>query len=144
MTYDASNRKQIRIAEKAATQLEAERIEFLRTALSTHQGRTWFYHFLADCRIFHVDPTFEPNRDYFIDGMRNVGMKTFLEIKTNCPDLYILMEQQEHARILSLNAASERSGSTDPGRDTQGRGSEPNSGDIDNPDYNPEHGGYDP
>lgn len=136
MTYDASNRKQIRLAEKAAEQLDAQRIEFLRAALSTIQGRTWFYHFLADCHIFHVQPTFDPYKDYFTDGERNAGMRTFLEIKSHCPDLYILMEQQEHARITALNAASERAGGTHLGRDTQGRGDEPSLGD-------PIHGPFD-
>lgn len=121
MTYDASNRKQIRVAEKAATDLDAQRIEFLRAALNTIQGRTWFYHFLADCGIFHIDPTFEPHRDYFALGMRNAGMKTFSEIKSYCPDLYILMEQQEHARLISLAAATERASGTNLGRDPQGR-----------------------
>ena len=121
MTYDASNRKQIRVAEKAAADLNAQRIEFLRAALNTIQGRTWFYHFLADCGIFHIDPTFEPHRDYFALGLRNAGMKTFSEIKSHCPDLYILMEQQEHARLISLAAASERASGTNFGRDAQGR-----------------------
>lgn len=131
MTYDASNRKQIRAAEKAAERLEQDRIEFIRAALATTQGRTWFYHFLADCGVFQIDPTFEPNRDYFALGMRNVGLKVFADIKSNCPDLYILMEQQEHARILSLTAATERSSSPNPGRDSQGRGerSEPHPDD---------------
>ena|ERR1700722_1467126 len=129
MTYDASNRKQIRIAEKAAADLESMRIEFLRAALSTPQGRTWFYHFLADCGVFRIEPCFEPNRDYFELGLRNAGMKVFADIKSNCPDLYILMEQQEHARILSLAAATERSSGSNPGRNSQGPGYDPLSPD---------------
>lgn len=117
MTYDASNRKQIRAAEKSADRLDQDRVEFIRAALATTQGRTWFYHFLADCGVFQIDPTFEPHRDYFALGMRNVGMKVFSDIKSHCPDLYILMEQQEHARIISLAAATERSGSSHHGRD---------------------------
>lgn len=141
MTYDASNRKQIRVAEKAASQLEAQRIEFLRAALGTIQGRTWFYHFLADCGVFQIDPTFEPHRDYFALGMRNVGMKTFSEIKTHCPDLYILLEQQEHARLISLAAATERASGTDPGRDPQGRRDDPTDPNdpTDTANWNPDY-----
>jgi hypothetical protein len=122
--YDASDRKSIRAAEKAAARLDAERIEFLRAALSTIQGRTWFYHFLADCQVFAIDPTFDSPRDYFALGQRNVGMRIFAEIKTHCPDRYIAMEQQEHARIIALDTAAERSSRQDSGRDVEGRGAD--------------------
>jgi hypothetical protein len=125
--YDASNRKSIRAAEKAAKRLEADRVEFLQAALGTRQGRTWFYHFLADCGAFVIAPSFDPHQDYFQLGQRNVGLRIFAEIKSHCPDQYILMEREEYARIAALEsnldraAPAEQSGSPDSGRDLEGR-----------------------
>lgn len=121
MTYDASSRKDIRLAEKAAARLATTRLDFLRAALTTPQGRAWFYHFLADCQVFAVDPIFEPHRDYFIQGQRNIGMRIFAEIKSNFPDLYILMEQDENARLVAHDAATERSRGQNSGWDVEGR-----------------------
>ncbi len=120
MTYDASSRKDIRAAEKSAARLANDRLQFLRAALSTREGRAWFYHFLADCGVFHVDPVFEPHRDYFLLGQRNVGMRIFAEIKTNCPDQFILMEREENVRLST--ATPQRPHSPSPGRDLEGRG----------------------
>ena len=89
MPYDASNRKQIRQAEKAAAVMERDRIEFLHNCLSTIQGRTWFYSLLADCHCFSQPPSFNPHQDYFALGERNVGLRIFAEIIAHCPDQYL-------------------------------------------------------
>jgi hypothetical protein len=99
MTYDATNRKDIRRAQKAADELERTRVEFLSAAMRTKQGRAWFYHFLADCHAFNNAPTFESNRDYFQFGERNVGLRIFNEILTHFPDSIILMQKEENERV---------------------------------------------
>ena len=118
MTYDASNRKDIREAEKAAAQLLAQLNEFLTITMSSALGRRWFYHFLANCQCFVDVPTFEPNRDYFSAGQRSVGLRYMAEILAQCPDHYNLMLSEEHAR---LAAATERSRQQDRRRDPEER-----------------------
>lgn len=133
MTYDASNRKDIRAAEKAADLLSAQLREFLTITMSTPLGRRWFYHFLSACQCFVDTPTFEPNRDYFSSGRRSIGLHYMAEILTHCPDQYNLMLSEEHAR---LAAATERSRRQDARRDDYRPELDPADGDPD-PDHDP-------
>ena len=119
--YDASNRKQIREAEKAARRVDRDRIEFLTAALNTIQGRTWFYNFLNDCHIFNQPPAFESNKDYFALGERNVGLRIFTEISQHCPDQYINMIKESNARDHLTDTRTEHAGSPEPGWDVEGR-----------------------
>lgn len=118
MTYDASNRKDIREAEKASELLETQLREFITVSMSTALGRRWFYHHLARCQCFVDVPTFEPNRDYFASGRRSIGLQDMAQIMTHCPDQYNLMLSEENVR---LAAATERSRQQDRRRNPEGR-----------------------
>jgi hypothetical protein len=119
--YDASNRKQIREAEKAARRADKDRVEFLRATLNHVQGRTWFYTLLADCHCFNQPPTFDPHKDYFALGERNVGLRIFAEIIAHCPDQYLQMMKEADARDLLTDTRTEHAGSPEPGWDVEGR-----------------------
>jgi hypothetical protein len=116
MTYDASNRKDIRKAEKRAAEVDRARAEFLRHAMSTTAGRLWFHDLLTECGVFRVDPTFDPHRDYFLLGIRNIGLRIFAEIQATTPDLYILMEQEAYARSIADTVRDGTDRSAGPGR----------------------------
>ena len=49
MTYNANNRKDIRRAEKASAISDRQRVEFIVAAMSTVQGRAWYYDLLSAC-----------------------------------------------------------------------------------------------
>jgi len=123
MTYDASSRKDIRAAEKASERLANDRLQFLRAALDTREGRAWFYHFLADCHLFSDPFTGDALREAYTKGERNVGLRIFAEIITHCPDQYILMVKDENVRLSATDnrAAAERARGQDPRRDVEGR-----------------------
>ena len=127
MTYDASNRKSIRAAEKQARIDERTALEFLAHAMSTVPGRLWLHDLLASCQIFAVAPAFESARDYFALGQRNVGSRIFADILTHCPDQYILMMKEANVRLAT---ATERTRLANDGRDAfgfPGRPGEPES-----------------
>ena len=108
MTYDASNRKDIRRAEKLTEELNRERINFLGAALTTKAGRAYFYHLIAECHAFVNVPSFEPYRDYTALGERNVGLRLFNEILTNFPDALIQMQKEENERLYITAARDAR------------------------------------
>ena len=137
MPYDASNRKQIRVAEKAARRVELDRVEFVRAAMNTVQGRTWFFHLLSDCHVESQPPTFEPNRDYFMFGERNVGLRIKADILTHCPDQYIQMIKESNARDTLADARTEHAGSPNPGWDLEGRPDASDPADGPDPDFEP-------
>lgn len=126
MTYDASNRKDIRRAEKAARIAEAERINYLKAAMSTAAGRNWFCDLLEACHLFSDPFTADPLREAYSKGERNVGLRLFSDIIAHCPDYYILMMREANARRIesaildARDASPELSGGTDAGWDTEG------------------------
>ncbi len=106
----ATNRKSIRIAEKESAERDRTRNTFLAAAMDTAQGRLFFHDLLADCGVFHNTPCFEPNRDYFDMGQRNVGLRLQTLILTHCPDSYLHMLRDENERQ-HLSAARQQPGS---------------------------------
>lgn len=126
MTYDASNRKDIRRAEKEARAHELARIDYLKAAMSVAQGRHWFYDLLEFCGCWRESSTFESNKDYYLAGMRNVGLRMFADITANCPDEYITMVKEANGRRISADVnrnrdtSSEHSGGEGSGRDVEG------------------------
>lgn len=104
--YDASNRKDIRKAEKASRLADVQRLEFLRSVMSTPPGRAWIYDLLSRCSIFAS--TFRPDAGFaaFLEGGRNVGLQFLNDLMIACPDQYIVMVQEANAK--SINQATEK------------------------------------
>ena len=122
MNYDASNRKDIRRAEKLSEQLDRDLTQFECAAMDTVAGRRWMYHHLAEARCFVSAPTFSPNHDYFDLGRKSIGLPLMAKLQANTPHQYMQMIGEENARLAAANAsASERSGLADPGRSDPGR-----------------------
>ena len=123
--YNASNRKDIREAEKAARQAELARITYLQAAMSTQQGRAWFYDLLEFCHLFNDPFTGQALHEAYLKGERNVGLRIFADIVAHCPDSYLQMMREANARRSERDtdtdtAAAERSGSEDDGWDSEG------------------------
>lgn len=127
--YDASNRKDIRRAEKDARLAERERLDYLKAAMSVPQGRAWFHDLLEFCHLFNDPFTGDALAEAYRKGERNVGLRLFSDIIAHCPDYYIQMMKEANARNIErsarharddANSASELAGSSDDGWDTEG------------------------
>jgi len=91
---NASERKDIRRAEKLAAETERARIEFICAAMSTKQGRTWFHALLAGCSLFQDPFTGDALMDNFVKGQRNIGLMIYNDIVGNCPADFVTMMQE--------------------------------------------------
>ena len=130
--YDASNRKDIRAAEKAAIQAELARITYLQAAMSVQAGRAWFYDLLEFCHLFNDPFTGNSLTEAYRKGERNVGLRLFADIIAHCPDDYIRMMKEANGRRIDNDSAGNRTagqldGSTYDGRDLEGSGDPDNS-----------------
>ena len=133
MAYNATNRKDIRNAEKDSLADETMRIDFLRAAMSTIQGRAFFHDFLEFCHLFADPFSGDALLEAYRKGERNVGLRTFADLLAHCPDYYIQMVKEANDRRIARDArnarpdplsdpsASERSGESDSGWDLEGR-----------------------
>jgi hypothetical protein len=102
--YDASNRKDIRRAEKDAARYERERIDYIIAAMSTRQGRVWFYDLLESCHCFNDPFTGNALVEAYSKGERNVGLRIFADIAAHAADDYILMMREANERKVTANA----------------------------------------
>jgi len=91
---NASERKDIRRYEKAAKIAEQDRINFIVAAMSTSAGRTYFRDLLAGCHIFADPFTGDALLEAYSKGERNIGLKIYNDIVTNCPDYFVLMMKE--------------------------------------------------
>lgn len=133
--YDASNRKDIRLAEKDARVAEAERVAYLKAAMTVVQGRRWFHDLLESCHLFADPFTGDPLREAYTKGERNVGLLIYSDIVAHCPDDFIKMMKEAHGRRIERDirdnrrsdpgSAGEQPGGEDGGWDDSEPGGEP-------------------
>jgi hypothetical protein len=144
--YDASNRKSIRRAEKAAELAIANRIAYIRHIMSNSPGREWMYDLLARCSMFSTP--FSPTNPYitsFNCGQQNVGLSIFADVTTYCPSEYNLMMQEQATKDQANGRRYDNDAdSSDPAASTAG--TEPDTGrddnrPIDSDGYNHDPGG---
>lgn len=131
MTYNASERKVIRKAEKEAKLAVLAEREFITGVMSTIPGRAWVHAKLSTCHVFATSFTGDPLTSAFAEGQRNIGLTIFNDILLACPDAYVLMMQEANAKELAhgRDTTAERSddaeldgGDTIPGADSGGSG----------------------
>lgn len=91
---NASERKDIRRYEKQAKLRETNRINFIVAAMSTPAGRVWFHDFLSACHIFADPFTGDALVEAYSKGERNVGLKVYNDIVSNCPNYFIEMMKE--------------------------------------------------
>ena len=88
-----SERKDIRRYEKQAKLRETNRINFIVAAMSTPQAECGF-DFLSACHIFADPFTGDALVEAYSKGERNVGLKVYNDIVSNCPNYFIDMMKE--------------------------------------------------
>lgn len=91
---NASERKDIRRAEKFAAEQDRKRIAFIVAAMDTVQGRAWFCDFLACCHVFADPFSGDALLEAYSKGERNIGLRVYLDIVTHCPDQFVVMMKE--------------------------------------------------
>lgn len=129
MTYDGSNRKHIRQAEKAQAIADNERRLYVAHIMSTIAGRAWMHQFLSQCSIFST-PFVASAYDVtaFKCGAQNVGLQVFADVHLAAPREYVLMMSEASQKEVAnerrysdeRTAPGQPAGSSDTGRDVEG------------------------
>jgi hypothetical protein len=129
VTYDGSDRKQVRSREKEAKLDESNRIAYTKQIMSDLFGRQWMHDLLLRCYIFG-EPFVQGSPDGTAHnlGKQIIGKQIFADVVTHCPTQYVQMMQEAsakeilHDRRYSDDRATpaEHNGSSDPGRDPEG------------------------
>ncbi len=123
MTYDASDRKSIRKAEKAARLADRARQEVIVNLMSTTFGRAWLWDLLSSCHVFGQTFSPDPLMTAFSEGRRSVGLALLADVMLACPDQYITAAREANVRHNSndRSTSAELTGSPDPDGGIEGR-----------------------
>lgn len=93
--YDTSDPSQVNKARKKAARTRADRLEFIKAAMSVEQGRAWFYDILNRCHILRQPfVAGDPHSTSFRCGEMNIGAMILDDIQTAAPDDYIKMVRE--------------------------------------------------
>lgn len=104
--YDASKRKDVRKAEKAARlSLRDDRDAIVKIMGDTF-GRSWMWRKLEEARVFSDPFSGDALLEAYNKGFRNFGMALLFDITTHCPEQYIQMTREANERHASSTAAS--------------------------------------
>src|SRR6266436_657334 len=122
MTYDASDRKSIRRAEKASRLADRARQEVIVNLMSTTFGRAWLWDILTSCHVFGQTFSPDPLMTAFAEGRRAVGLALLADVMSACPDQYITAAREANVRYNSDDPSSvtELTGSSDPNWGVEG------------------------
>src|SRR5258708_18924847 len=117
MTYDASDRKSIRRAEKASRLADRARQEVIVNLMSTTFGRAWLWDILTSCHVFGQTFSADPLMTAFAEGRRAVGLALLADVMSACPDQYITAAREANVRHNSddRTADAQLTGSPDSG-----------------------------
>lgn len=98
-SYDTSEPEEVNKAKKKAGRTRADRLEFIKAAMSVDQGRAWYYDFLIRCHIFKVPYVSEsPYDTAFKCGELNIGLQVLDDIQTAAPNDYVKMISENKTR----------------------------------------------
>jgi hypothetical protein len=119
---NATNRQQIRAAEKEAKAAAAERLEVIRGLMMVRASRRWVFDRLAAAGVFTSIFSTNALTMAFNEGQRNQGLALLADIMAACPERFIEMLQEQQTR----EAAAERMRNGRPSN-----GADPDSADDD-------------
>jgi len=97
-SYDTSEPAQVNKARKKAARTRADRLHFVEAALTTEQGRAWFYDILVRCRVLSTPYTNNPYDTAFKCGMQNIGLQILDDVQTAAPDNYMKMIKENKTK----------------------------------------------
>jgi hypothetical protein len=144
MPYDASNRKDVRAAERQARLADQQRREIITGIMSVAPGRRWMCELLETCHIFATSFSDVALRMSFMEGQREIGLRLLMDIMGACPNSYVQMMEERNARQSAADARFVRRDSPDgDGRD-KGPGADDSPGSDDSADFDDDRAGAEP
>ena len=127
MSYDASNRRDVKALERQAKLADQQRKEIVNGIMSVEPGRRWMCDLLETCHIFATSFSDVDLRMAFMEGQREVGLRLLMDIMGACPDEYVTMMRERNGRQSANDARGSRKDAN--GRDSESAADDDSGGD---------------
>ena len=96
---DTSDPTEVNKRRKKSARTRADRLEFVQAAMTTPQGRAWFYDTLLFCKIFASPFVSGDSHDTaFNCGMQNIGLRILDDLQTAAPTDYLTMVHENKTK----------------------------------------------
>ena len=128
--YDASNRRHVADAAKAAKAAEQERLNIVRGIMSLKAGRAYVHDELAACHVFATSFTTDALQMAFSEGERNRGLRLLNDVILADPEGYVDMMREANERQLTADRRQQQSGDADNSAHREADGPDPAEGDA--------------
>lgn len=96
--YDTSDPQQVNNKRKKYARTRADRLHFVEAAMTTEQGRAWFYDIMVRCRVVGTPFVEDPYKTAFNCGMQNIGLQILDDIQKAAPEGYNKMIQENKTK----------------------------------------------
>lgn len=96
--YDTSDPVEVVKARKKSQRTRVDRLAFVSAAMTTEEGRAYYYDLLVFCKVFSTPFDDDPHRTSFKCGEQNIGLKILSDIQTAAPDLYVKMIRENKSK----------------------------------------------
>lgn len=104
-SFDAGDPQDVDQRNKHLALKEAQRINGLRIALRTRDGRVWVRNMLETAHVFHTSFTGNSGT-FFNEGERNQALRLLADLSTHCvPELLVLFAEQSVDPVVALRQA---------------------------------------
>lgn len=111
--YDASNRRHVADAAKAAKAAEQERLNIVRGIMSLKAGRAYIHDELVSCHVFATSFTTDALQMAFSEGERNRGLRLLNDVTLVDPEGYVDMMREANERQLAADRRQQQSADAD-------------------------------
>lgn len=97
-TPDTSDPIEVNNQRKKYARTRATRLHFVEAAMTTQEGRAWFYDVLLFCKVFANPYQDDPYKTAFTCGERNVGLNILSDIQEAASENYVKMISENKTR----------------------------------------------
>lgn len=97
--YNAGNKEHVNKRRAKEGRQLRQKLDYMKTIMSTSQGREWIYNLLEICKVFNSPIVMgDTHFTYHNIGEQNIGKKLLQDINQAAPDEYIIMMKEARER----------------------------------------------
>lgn len=98
-SYNAGDVDQVNLRKRQAGRKKKDQARFITTVMADEAGRAWIWSLLSVSHIFTTSVVAgDPYATHVLEGERNIGLRVLSDIMTACPDLYVVMTEENSGK----------------------------------------------
>lgn len=98
-SFNAGDPEQVHLRKRQAGRKKKEQSDFITNVMSDEVGRAWVWSLLSVSHIFSTSVVAgDPYATHVLEGERNIGLRILGDIMAACPQLYVVMTDENSGK----------------------------------------------